>query len=630
MTFDASGLCARRRARVAAAASLCCLAATSAQSQSLPTAAPDRSADVLVALADPVLVTATRTAQPLSRALADASVLERDAIERSGATCLADLLVRLPGVEIQRNGGPGGTTSVFIRGGESRHTAVYIDGLRVDSQTTAGAAWEMLPVAEIERIEVLRGPAAAVYGSDAIAGVVQLFTKRGAGALQANAAVSVGRFATRQASAGVSGAAGAVDYALSGSAGRSQGFNARPGVATANPDDDGWRRGSLQGRLGWQLATGHRLEAAVLASNLRAQYDGSLKNDDIARNALRTVSLGWQGQWNKDSNTHVQIGQTQATYETQPSYYRTETTLRNVLLQQGQTWGNQHLDLTVERREDALLNPPTAYAAELRGQRHQDALGLGWRIDLGEHALQAFVRHDHDSEFGNKPTGSLAWGWQVLPAWRLMASAATSFRAPTLYQRFSEYGKATLVPESGRNVEMALRWTDAHSSASATLYQNTLRNLIVFGAPGPCASPYGCYDNVGHARYQGLTLAAETRLLGVAVHGSLDYHDPRNQDRDLLLARRARLLATLGADGQWAGWGWGIEAQGAGGRYDDADNAKRMGGYGLLNLRAERSLAAGLTLEARLDNVADKVYETARGYATVGRSAQIGLRWALR
>ncbi|OYU74457.1 MAG: TonB-dependent receptor, partial [Burkholderiales bacterium PBB5] len=283
---------------------------------------------------------------------------------------------------------------MFIRGGESRHAALYIDGLRVDSQTTGGAAWEMLPVAEIERIEVLRGPAAAVYGSDAIAGVVQLFTKRGAGALQANAAVSVGSFATRQASAGVNGVAGAVDYALSGSAGRSQGFNARPGSASANPDDDGWRRGSLQGRLGWQLAAGHRVEAAVLASNLRAQYDGSLKNDDIARNALRTVSLGWQGQWNKDSNTHVQIGQSQATYETQPSYYRTETTLRNYLLQQGQTWGNQHLDLTVERREDELLNPATAFAAELRGQRHQDALGLGWRIDLGEHALQAFVRHD--------------------------------------------------------------------------------------------------------------------------------------------------------------------------------------------------------------------------------------------
>ncbi|OYU92640.1 MAG: TonB-dependent receptor, partial [Burkholderiales bacterium PBB5] len=133
MTFDASGLRARRRARVAAAASLCCLAACAAQAQTLssgPSAQPDRSADVLVALADPVLVTATRTAQPLSRALADASVLERDAIERSGATCLADLLVRLPGVEIQRNGGPGGTPSVFLRGGERRPAALYLAGLR--------------------------------------------------------------------------------------------------------------------------------------------------------------------------------------------------------------------------------------------------------------------------------------------------------------------------------------------------------------------------------------------------------------------------------------------------------------------------------------------------------------------
>ncbi|OYU99239.1 MAG: hypothetical protein CFE45_13655 [Burkholderiales bacterium PBB5] len=350
----------------------------------------------------------------------------------------------------------------------------------------------------------------------------------------------------------------------------------------------------------------------------------------MARQTLRTAGLSWQGQWSADADTRLQLGESRNTYESQPSYYRTETTLRNFVLQQGQRVGAHHFSATLERREDALLNPATEFSDTLQGRRAQNALALGWRAEFGEHALQAHVRHDQDSEFGSQPTGSLAWGWQVLPAWRVMASAATSFRAPTLYQRFSEYGNATLVPESGRNVELALRWTDAHSSASATLYQNTLRNLITFGAAGPCASPFGCYVNVGRARYQGLTLAAETRLLGVAVHGSVDYHDPRNQDRDLLLARRARVLATLGADGQWAGWGWGIEAQGAGARFDDAANKQRMGGYGLVNLRAERNLAAGLTLEARLDNVADKAYETARTYGTAGRSAQLGLRWALR
>lgn len=123
-----------------------------------------------------VVVTATRTAQPLTDALADVSLVDRETIERSGAQSLADVLVQLPGVEFTRNGGPAATTSLYLRGGETRHTLLLIDGVRVDSQSTGGAAWQALPLDQVERIEVLRGPAAAIYGSDAVSGVVQIFT----------------------------------------------------------------------------------------------------------------------------------------------------------------------------------------------------------------------------------------------------------------------------------------------------------------------------------------------------------------------------------------------------------------------------------------------------------------------
>ena len=123
------------------------------------------------------VVTATRTEQPLSDLVADVSIVDRETIEASGATGVADVLARLPGIEISRNGGVGNATSLFVRGAETRFTAVYIDGVRVDSQSTGGAQWEQIPLAQIERIEVLRGPAAAVYGSDAIGGVIQLFTR---------------------------------------------------------------------------------------------------------------------------------------------------------------------------------------------------------------------------------------------------------------------------------------------------------------------------------------------------------------------------------------------------------------------------------------------------------------------
>ena len=616
MIHHSTGPVARRSA-CALAAMLACAVVADASAQVSATPA-----------ADTVVITANRSAQPLSRVLSDISILERDAIERSGASCVADLLGRLPGIEFARNGGPGGTTSVFIRGAESRHTAVYIDGLRVDAQATGGAPWELLPIDQIERIEVLRGPAAAMYGSDAVAGVVQLFTKRGGGQTQASAALSVGSQDTRQGRAAVSGALGAVDYALSASHGRSNGFNARL-VPTANPDADGWRRSGVQARLGTELAPGHRLEVALLASNLWSQYDQGSTVDDVSRQNLRTLGLSWQGRWSAEADTRVQLGESRNTYESQPSFYRTETTLRNFLVQHELHFGVQHLGLTVERREDQLLNPANDFAATLQGSRSQDALALSWRAEFGVHALQAHVRHDKDSEFGSQPTGSLAWGWQFLPAWRVTAAAATSFRAPTLYQRFSEYGNPSLVPETGRNLEVGLRWAQAASELSATVFRNRVRNLIGFGAAGPCSFIYGCYENVGRVVYEGVTLAGRTVLSGIALHGSLDWHDPRNADTDKLLARRARALGSFGADGQWAGWGLGLELQGAGGRYENAANTQRMGGYGVLNLRADRALAPGLVLELRLDNVADKDYQLARTYATAGRTATLGLRWRL-
>jgi vitamin B12 transporter len=576
-----------------------------------------------------VVVTANRTPQPLSTVLADISVVDRDAIERSGALGVADVLARLPGIEFARTGGPGAATSVFIRGSDTRHAAVYIDGVRVDSQSTGGALWEQIPLEQIERIEVLRGPAAAVYGSDAVAGVVQLFTRRGEGAARPAASVTVGSFRTAQAQAGVSGSAQAFDYALSASHGRSDGFNSRL-TATANPDDDGWRRSSLMARGGLQIDPRHRIEASLLAGELRSQYDGFTPGfDDVSRHALRTGSLAWQGRWSDAATTRLQWGRTRSTYETQPDFYRSETTLRNVTLQHDQSLGGHVLTTTLERREDELLNPATAFAPTLDGRRHQTAIGLGWRGDFGAHGLQAHLRHDEDSEFGGKSTGSLAWGWAFLPQWRATAAAATSFRVPTLYQRFSQYGNPALVPETGRNVELGLRWAAGRSEASLTAWHNKLANLINFDAPGPCVDAFGCYANVGRARLRGITLAGGTTLAAVSLRASLDWHDPRNLQTDRVLVRRARRLATVAADTTWADWTVGAEVQAAGDRFENAANTQRLGGYGVLNLVADRTLARGLALQVRIDNVADKPYELARTYATAGRSGQVALRWTM-
>lgn len=575
-----------------------------------------------------VVVTATRSAQPLSDIVADVSIVDRATIEQSGATGLADVLARLPGIEMVRNGGPGASTSLYLRGAETRFTAVYIDGVRVDSQATGGAAWEAIPLALIDRIEVLRGPAAAVYGSDAIAGVVQIFTKKGEAGVAPYVGVGAGTYGTYRAEAGVSGASGQVDYALGLVRETSRGFNATTPVNRSfNPDRDGYRTTAANGRLGLQINAVHRLEGSLLYNDSNSGYDASKTADDRSLHRLQALGLNWQAQWSSNYKTRLSVTESKDRYQTTPSPYLTDTQLRGYLLQNEWRYGVHQFSAALERREDHLVNAP------IDRSRAQNALALGYGLHSGAHTLQLNARHDDDSEFGGKSTGSAAYGYEFVKNWRATASVGTAFRAPTLYQRFSMYGDAGLQPETSRNAELGVKWLQGGNSFSATAYRNKVSNLInwVAGA-GPCpggSGPFpGCYGNVGHARYEGITLAGGTRVGQVQLRASVDFQNPKNLDTGKLLARRSRQHATLGADTLVAGWMLGGEVQASGQRYDDAANKTRLGGYTLVNLYASARLARDYQVVARLDNLADKNYTLANGYATPGRMLYVGLKWA--
>ncbi|GAB3360319.1 MULTISPECIES: TonB-dependent receptor domain-containing protein [Giesbergeria] len=582
-----------------------------------------------------VVVTATRTPQPLADLVADVSIVDRETLESSGASVLADVLARLPGLEISRNGGPGNASSVFVRGAESRFTAVYIDGVRVDSQSTGGAQWEQIPLAQMERIEVLRGPAAAVYGSDAIAGVIQLFTRKGEGPAQPMVGVGLGSQGTRKIEAGISGSTGtdgALDYALGLHRTTSDGFDTKTS-GSHHPDRDGYRSTSANARLGLRINTQHRLDATLLAQRLHSDYDAfsytpAAPADDRNLHRLRTAGLSWQAQWSEAYRTRLSVTEAASRYETTPSPYLTETTLRGYLWQHDYQWGAHRFNAALERREDQLYNPALdAWGVTLDRQRSQDGVALGYGYNAGGHTVQLNARHDNDSEFGGQNTGSLAYGYALTPQWRATASVGTAFRAPTLYQRFSEYGVATLQPEKSRNAEIGLRWAEKSSTFSVTAYRNRVRNLISFVGTGACASDFGCYANTARAQYEGVTVAGSYRLAGVQWRGSVDWQNPRDLDTGKQLARRAKRHATLGADTLWAGWNLGAEMQASGQRFDTIANTTRLGGYTLWNLYASTRMARNFTLLARIDNLADKDYQLARSYATPGRSLYVGLKW---
>ena len=568
------------------------------------------------------VVTANRTPQPLADVLADVSVIDNQTIERSGARGVADLLARLPGVEFSRNGGPGTQTSVFLRGAESRHTLVYVDGVRIDSQSTGGATWETIPLALIDHIEVLRGSAAAIYGSDAIGGVVQIFTKKGEGAPKPFVSIGGGTYRTARVEAGFSGGTDTVDYAISGAHQRSNGFNSRL-APKANIDSDGYRQTSGTARIGFKPSAGQRIEATLLSSETNSQYDGFTPGfDDRNHHRLQTFGLGWNAKWTEAYSTRVLVDESHSRYETSPQAYLTNTRLRNYLWQNELRFGRQLLTAALERREDHLENAP------IDSGRFQNALALGYSVQGAEHSLQLNARHDRDSEFGGQTTGGAAYGYAFTKAWRASASAGTSFRAPTLYQRFSEYGIAGLEPETGRNVEVALRWREGASEFGAVAYRNRVTNLITFGAAGACASPFGCYANTASADLRGLTLNGAHRIGLISLRGSLDFQDPRDRDSGHLLARRAKRHATLGAEYAFAGWSLGAESQASSPRFDNAANTVQLGGYTLFNLYASRRLGRDWTVLARVDNLTDKNYQLANTYATPGRAFFVSLKWA--
>lgn len=622
--------------------------------QSLPAARRSLLALSVLALAssahaqnklDTVVTTATRSPQRVSEVLADITVLTREDIERQAFGGLADLLAAQPGLQIARNGGPGSTTSVFLRGANTEHTVVLIDGVRVDTQSgSGGAPWEAMGLAQVERIEILRGPASAVYGSDAMGGVIQIFTRQGRSTPELVLHGAMGSLGTAKGDLSFSGRQGGWDYSLGAALEASDGFNIMPGKPGL-ADLDGWHNHSLQGRLGYALNDQHRLSLSATRSHVNAQYDSAYSppnTDDRAVNDTRTVRAAWTAQWTAGWQSEFSASESGARYETLAngvSGYLTETRVR------AYAWANQitlpvgRLNATLERREDELVNSSLRASTHGQASRSQDAVALGYLLNLGAFDGQVHWRHDKDSDFGGVDTGSLAAGWRFTPEWRAWASAGTAFRAPTLYQSYSQYGPLAtlppLKPEHGRNKELGLRWDSGVHQLGLTVYDNHIRDLInydsQFALNCPATDPAnvqpwdGCYGNVARVHLRGASLQGQTELAGWHLQGAFDWQNPRDEISGARLGRRAAHYATLQLDkaiGDWSG-SLGMTATAA--RPDSNGSTRMLGGYALVNAALGYRINPQAKVQLNLDNAFDRVYQTARGYAQPPRTVLLGI-----
>ena len=585
---------------------------------------------------EPLVVTATRMPVPLSQVLADVTLISKEAIERQASGTMVDLLSHVAGFQVSRNGGPGTDANVFLRGGETRYIAVLIDGVRVDTQNgSGGASWQMLNLSQIDRVEIVRGPVSALYGSDAISGVVQIFTKKGKGPASFDLGLSAGELGFLKADAGLSGAAGMFDYAVSASRERSDGFSARtnPKPGTRATDRDGYTTEGASARLGFSPVNAHRLEATATQQHLNSRYDASTSSakDDHGVRDLRDLKLQWNAQWLDNWSSQVAAGRSVDRYATPLTGYLTQTQVDTASWINEVKWGAHSVSTVLERREDTLKN--TEVRGALPQHRSDDGIGVGyaWRAHGG--AIQLNARNDWDSEFGDHTTGSVAVGQDFAQHWNVHASWGTGYRAPTLFQRFGRNGNPALTPESSRNTEVGVRYQNAGSEWGMTAYHHQITNLIspptglnTTTSCSPLAPTY-CYTSTAQAQLNGVSLQGRVVLGPVRVSGSVDFDSSKDALSDLRLRRRARQHASLRADTDVSNWTLGAQWLAVGKRFNDDKNTVVLGGYTVVNLDAVCRINAQWRFLARIDNVGDKRYETVQTYGTAPRTAIIGVRW---
>lgn len=583
----------------------------------------------------PVIVTATRTAITVDDALSSVTVITRADIERLQPVSVSDLLTGLPGVTFAQTGGLGQQTSLFLRGTNSTHTLLLVDGVRVGSVSAGLAAFEQIPVEQVERIEIVRGPRSSLYGADAIGGVIQIFTRRGShdGGLQPSFSVTTGSNKLLSGQFGVSGGDQHAWYNLAVGALHTRGINAcRIGAAEAfagcytdEPDRDGYRNKNLSANAGYRWDNGAELGGTWLRNLGEIHYDGSYQNRSrtVQQVAGSHLSFNPLQAW----KTTLSVGQNLDRYDNyenqafvgyiysrrnQASWQNDISVASNQLLTLGIDWQGEHID------------SDTGFLANHRNDTGGYAQYQG---TFGRNEVALSARRDHNSQFGNHNTGAAAWGYHFDDGLKLSASYGSAFHAPTFNDLYYPYGSGNpnLKPEKSRSAELGLSQQLTGWNWAVNAYQTSISQLIALDA-----NYYP--SNISKARIRGVEGQLGANLAGWQLQGYLTWLQPRNEDgganNGKVLPRRREHTARLDLDRRFGAFGVGATVFAAGRGFDDAANRHRLGGYSTTDLRASWHFTPDWQVEARLANVFDHHYETVWYFNQPGRSAFLTLRYS--
>lgn len=588
---------------------------------------------------DRVVVTGTRSDRGPDT-LAARSVIDRADIERLQPASLPDLLRSQAGLAIYNQGGAGKVSGLFLRGTSPGQVLVLVDGVKIGSPTNGMAALWDIPVAQIERIEIVRGPLSSLYGSEAMGGVIQIFTRGGeqAGA-HPSFGVAIGSERTYKADAGINGRGARGWYSAGVAHQQTRGFNACngdpltfAGCGTIEPDRDGYRNDSVRLAGGIDFNQEWQADARILRAEGRNEFDGSWANEN--ENVQQVIGAHVRYAPSERFALHLNAGRndddSRSIVGSTGAQSGRITTRRDSGSLQADIGGESNLlSVGFDWQRDAVAGT-TVFDVDRRLSR---ALFGQWRMQAGSQHWQAGLRREDNSQFGGATTGNLAWGWDFSQTLRLVASYGTAFRAPTFNDLYYPgFSNPNLRPERSRSLELGLEGRHGWGEWSLRGYQNRLRDLIVYNpALTSPSSPYGMPDNVQLARVRGLEAMVGVDVAGWDVNATASVIDPRNETPGALdgklLNRRPQRMARIDADRDFGRFSLGASVTGNSARFDDPANRVRMGGYATTDLRAGLRINDAWRLQASVANMFDKGYETARWYNQAGRTWLLSLRW---
>lgn len=586
-----------------------------------------------------IIITAGRKAQTTDETLAPVTVITRQEIEQTQASSIAEVLEQTPGLSLTSSGYMGKQTSVHLRGTNDNHVLVLIDGVKVGSATLGTTPLELFPLAQVERIEIVRGPRSSLYGSEAIGGVIQIFTRKGSGSkgIQPQASASYGSFNTAKASVGVSGGSGeGTWFNWNAATERTDGVNSQDVYTVYLPDftigevsesdKDGYKNNSFSLRAGNRFENGINAEAGVMQAQGESEFDGQYQNENHFKQQV--IHGKFSAPIGSSTTLTAQLGHSldkQDSYKDSVFQERFQTKRSSATLQADMQLGAAgNVTAGLDQIKDKISGT-TDYAVT---SRKNTGVFASYQLTVGDNKFDISARQDDNEQFGKKATGGVAFAHEFSEGLRATASYGTAFKAPTfndLYYPFS--GNADLKPENSKNLELGIAGRLARGEWAIAAFQNKIDDLIQWRDTGA-----GIWKpmNVAAAKINGLELSAAQRLGAWQVSGNATFQQPEvasgEQAGDLLVNRPKQIL-NLDAERQLGRVSIGAAIHAEGRRYNDTANLEPLAGFGTLDLRAKYALNRDLAVSAKLANVLDKDYELRKGYNQPGVNGMLTLEY---